>query len=164
MVFHDITIVTGSVSSQRIHDTASLPPAVVEVFRDLLKWHGDDFRERLPVPGLEHVELKWTREGSGALATFWSRNVPVTTSALAPGLDADDALAVLESVQQLVLQFHGDSPEEPAFDLLAVAERPLLATLPIPVPALALSPDMGVIADAETCLAAAFFLEVLGGD
>ena len=69
---------------------------------------------------------------------------------------------MLESVQQLVLQFHGDSPEEPAFDLLAVAERPLLATLPIPVPALALSPDMGVIADAETCLAAAFFLTVLG--
>jgi hypothetical protein len=163
MVFHDITIVIGSVSSRRTHDTITLVPAAVEVFRDLLKRHGDDFRVRLPVRRLEHLELKWTREGSGALATFWSRHYPITTSALATGLDADDDRAVLDSLQQLVMRFHGDSPEEPGFDLLAIADRPLLATVPIPVPALALSPDMGVIVDAETCLAAAFFLEVLGG-
>jgi hypothetical protein len=164
MVFHDITIVIGSVSSRRTHDTATLVPATVEVFRSLLERHGDDFRARLPVRGLEHIELQWTKEGSAALATFWSRNVPVTTSALAPGLDAAADRAALDPLQQLVMRFHGDSPAEPGFDLLAIADRPLLATLPIPVPAVAISPDMGIIADAETCLAAAFFLEVLGGD
>jgi hypothetical protein len=164
MQFHDITIVIGSaVSRRRTHDTASLLPAAVEVFRDLLEQHGDDFRARLPVRGLEHVELKWTREGSGALTTFWSRHFPVSTSALAPGLDAAADRAVLESLQELVMRFHGDLPAEPGFDLLAIAERPLLATLPIPVPTAAISPDMGLIADAETCLAAAFFLGILGG-
>jgi hypothetical protein len=159
MIFHDVTIVIGSTYSRRTHDTATLVPAAVEVFRSLLERHGDAFRVRLPVRGLE---LQWTREGSGALATFWSRNVPVTTAALAPGQDAAVDRAVLDSLQQLVMRFHGDSPEEPGFDLLSIADRPLLATLPIPVPAVAPSPDMGVIADAETCLAAAFFLEVLG--
>jgi hypothetical protein len=160
MHFHGITITIGSVSRRRTHDNASLLPAAVEVFRDLLERHGDDFRVPLPVRGLE---LQWTREGSGALVTFWSRTIPLTTSALAPGLDAADDRAVLESLQDLVIRFRGDSPAEPGFDLLSIADRPLLATLPIPVPALALSPEMGVIADAETCLAAAFFLEVLGG-
>jgi hypothetical protein len=161
MVFHDITIVVGSAVSRRVHDSAGLARGDVEVFRDLFERHGGAFRVPLPARGLEHIELQWTREGAAALATFWSRKAPVTMSALASGLDADDDRAVLVSVQQFVLRLHGDSPAEPGFDLLTIAERPLLATLP--VPAAAMSPDMPVIADAETCLAAAFFLEVLSG-
>jgi hypothetical protein len=160
MIIHDATIVIGSAHSRRTKDTASIAPAAIEVFRTMLDRHGDHFRVPLPVEGLEHIELQWSRGGTAAVATFWSRNTPVTTSALAPGLDAGDDRTVLEAVQSLVLRFHGDSPFEPGFDLLAIADRPLLATLPIPVPA---SPDMGIIADAETCLAAAFFLSLEGG-
>ena len=160
MIFHDITIVIGSVHSRRTHDTGGLVRAAVEVFRSMLNRHGENFREPLPVDGLGHIELNWTRQGTAAVATFWSGGTPVTTSALAPGLSADDDQAVLWGVQSLILRFHGDSPAEPGFDLLTIPDRPLIATLPIPVP-VTNPADMAMIADMETCLAAAFFLEML---
>ncbi len=160
MTFHDITIVIGSVHSRRTHDTAGLVPGAVEVFRSMLDRHGDNFREPLPIPAFAHIGLSWTRQGTAAVASFWARGDPVTTSALAPGLDAGDDHAALDGIQSLVLHFHGDSPSEPAFDLLTIADRPLLATVPIPVPSN--RADMAIIADMETCLAAAFFLEMFG--
>ena len=72
MTFHDITIVIGSVHSRRTHDTERLIAAAVEVFRDMIERHGQHFRERLPVAGLERIELQWTQQGSCAMATFWS--------------------------------------------------------------------------------------------
>ena len=157
--FHAVTIdAAAGLRSRRTHDSATLLPAAVEVFRDLIERHGEEFRVPLPVKGLEHIELDLTRAGSAALATFWSRGEPVTMSALAPGLDADADREVLEGLQLFVMRFCGDSPAEPGFDLLTIPDRPLLATVPIPA---APSPDMGTIADAETCLAAAFFLHVI---
>ena len=58
-----------------------------------------------------------------------------------------------------MVRFFDDSPVEPGFDLLSLSDRPLLVTVPVPLPP---SPDLGTIAEAETCLAAAFFLSVLG--
>ena len=159
MLFHDVTIRIGSVASRRTHDSARLSPAAVERFRALIERPGRNFRVPLPIDGLEHIELAVTRAGTTALATFWSRGAPVTSSALVPGKDAEDDRQALESLQSLVMMLFGDSPTEPGFDLLTLTERPLLATVPIPVP---VSPDMGIIADAETCLATAFFLTVLG--
>lgn len=156
MLIHDITIEAGAIRSRRQKDTVELRPAAVEVFRDLLERHGEHFRVPLPVRGLEHLELHWDQYGAGAPATFWSRGAPITTSALASGHDAADDWAVLAALHDLMLQFFRDSPFEPSFVLLDVAERPLLATLPIPAPTIC--PDIGIIADAETCLAAAFFL------
>ena len=158
--FHAVTIdAARGLRSRRTHDSATLLPAAVEVFRDLIERHGEEFRVALPVKGLEHIELDLTRAGSAALATFWSRGEPVTTSALAPGLDADEDRLALEGLQSLILCFCGDSPAEPGFDLLTIPDRPLLATVPIPA---APDPDMATIADAETCLAAAFFLHAIG--
>jgi hypothetical protein len=159
--FHDVTIRFGSVASRRTHDSATLRPAAVELFRDLIERHGEEFRVALPGKGLEHIELALTRVGTTAVATFWSRGAPVTTSALVPGLDAGDDRQALEGLQSLILCLCGDSPAEPGFDLLTIPDRPLLATVPIPAPP---DPDMGIIADAETCLAAAFFLSVIGDD
>lgn len=161
MIFYDVTIATGSVASRRTHDTASLHAPAIEAIRSIVDRYGDHFRESLPFPGLGHIELNWTHQGTAAIATFWSRGAPITTSALAPGLDVDDDETVLRAVQELlVLRWHGDSPEEPGFDLLRIADRPLLATVPIPAPSVG-SVDLPMIADMETCLAAAFFLEVL---
>ena len=160
--FHAVTIdAARGLRSRRTHDSATLLPAAVEVFRDLIEQHGADFCVGLPVKGREHVELSLTRYGTAALAAFWSRGEPVTTSALAPGLDADEDRLALEGLQSLILCLCGDSPAEPGFDLLTIPDRPLLATVPIPA---ALGPDLGTIADAETCLAAAFFLHVISGD
>ena len=159
VIFHDVTIRAGCVAARRTHDSARLRPAAVESFRDLLERHGGDFCVPLPVEGLEHIELTLSRAGSAALASFWSRGEPVTSSALVPGQDAGDDRQALEGLQSLVMMLCGDSPTEPGFDLLTIPERPLLATVPIPAPP---SPDMDTIADAETWLAAAFFLSMLG--
>ena len=162
--FYDITIdATGNRRSRRTHDSATLRPAAIEVFRDLIERHGEDFRVGLPVGSLEHIELSLTRAGSTALATFWSCGAPVRTSALVPGLDPGLDREVLAHFQALVVRFVGDGPIEPAFDLAAIADRPVLVTVPLPLPPLP-HPDIGIIADAETCLAAAFFLSVLGDD
>jgi hypothetical protein len=161
LIFHDVTLRFGSVASRRTHDSARLRPAAVEIFRDLIERHGEDFRVPLPVRGLEHIELALSRAGSAALATFWSRGAPVTTSALVPGKDAGDDRQALEGLQSLGMMVFGDSPAEPGFDLLTIPDRPLLATVLLPPQP---HPDMGVIADAETCLAAAFFLSVIGDD
>jgi hypothetical protein len=158
--FFDITIdATGNRRSRRTRDSATLRPAAVEIFRDFFERHGEDFRVLLPVKGLEHIELSLTRSGTTALATFWVRGISVTTSALVPGLDPDEDREVLEQLQSLVVRFFGDSPIEPGFDLLGLSDRPLLVTVPLPLPP---PPglDPGLIADAETCLAAAFFLSV----
>jgi hypothetical protein len=162
LIFHDVTLdAAGTIRSRRTHDSAQLLPADVEIFRDLFERHGEGFRVPLPVEGLEHIELALTRSGTTALATFWVRSAPVTTSALLPGINPEDDREVLKLLQSLVVQFFGDSPTEPGFDLLALSDRPLLVTVPPPLPP---PPglDMGTIAEAETCLAAAFFLSVLG--
>ena len=162
LIFHDVTLdAAGNIRSRRTHDGARLLPADVEIFRDLIERHGEDFYVGLPVKGREHVELSLTRYGTAALAAFWSRGEPVTTSALAPGLDADEDRLALLGLQSLIHCLCGDSPAEPGFDLLTIPDRPLLATVPIPA---APSPDLGAIADAETCLAAAFFLHVIGDE
>jgi hypothetical protein len=159
--FHDITIdATGGLRCRRVHDSATLLPATVAIFRDLIERQGEEFRVPLPVEVPDHVELALTRAGSAALATFWARGAPVTTSALVPGIDPTDDRRALEGLQSLILCLCGDCPGEPGFDLLTIPDRPLLATVPIPPP----GPDLGTIADAETCLAAAFFLHVMGAD
>ena len=160
LIFHNVTLdAAGTIRSRRTHDSATPPPAAVEIFRDLFERHGENFRVPLPVEGLEHIELALTRPGTTALATFWARGAPVTTSALLPGINPEDDREVLELLQGLVVRFFDDSPVEPGFDLLALSDRPLLVTVPVPLPP---SPDLGTIAEAETCLAAAFFLSVLG--
>jgi hypothetical protein len=164
LIFHDVTIdATGSAGPRRTHDSATIRPAAVEVFRDLVERHGEDFRVPLPVEGLEHIELALTRAGTTALATFWVGGAPVTTSALLPGINPEDDREVLELLQSLVVLFVGDSPVEPGFDLLSLSDRPLLVRVPFPLPP---PPGLGLgmIADAETCLAAAFFLSVLGDE
>src|SRR5262249_7435023 len=130
LIFHEVTIRFGSVAARRTHDSATLLPAAVELFRDLIERHGEDFCVPLPVKDLKHVELALSRAGSAALATFWNHGAPVTTLALVPGKNAGDDRQALEGLQSLVMIFFGDSPTEPGFDLLTIPDRPLLATLP----------------------------------
>ncbi len=100
------------------------------------------------MPGLEWLELAFDSESEGAaLATFWKGKVPITTSALVAGLE------VLRGIQSLILQLTRPHGTEPTFDVLAIDLRPLVVSVPI-------APDreaLQVVADAETCLAAAWF-------
>ncbi len=155
MIFHDATIsMVGNRQSTRTHDSADLAPAAVEVFRSMFEQHGDHFRVPLPVAGLEWLELAFDSEAEGAaLATFWRGDVPITTSALAGGVAATADREVLRGVQSLILQLTRPHGTEAAFDVLAVDLRPLIVSVPI-------APDreeLLIVADAETCLAAAWF-------
>lgn len=60
-------------------------------------------------------------------------------------------------MQNLVLRLHRSSPVEAGFDALAITERPAILTLILPSAAAAGPSAIGMIADMETCLAAAYF-------
>jgi hypothetical protein len=158
MKFHDDTIGVGEKISQRVHDSTSLVPAAVQVFRDLLERFGPHFKQPVPVIGDEYV-LMFTCESAGcAVATFFWQGQPVTTSVLLFGGHAADEEKTLLAVQQMMSQIYRPFGVEPAFDLLSIVDRPLLATLMIPLPPGSVPPSAyAVIGDAETCLAAAFF-------
>ncbi len=159
-VFHDVTVtMAGEQLSERIHDSATLVPAAVDVFRSMLE-ESDNFEEqlnvRLNVRELEHLKLKWTDAGHGdALATFFARDRPLTTSAL---VHRPENTAALNRMQNLVARFARLHGIEPASDLLFLTNRPLIATAVFPVDA-SLAADLSIVADAETCLAAAYFLK-----
>jgi len=151
VIFHDITLRLGERLSTRKHDSAELLPAAVEVFRDLLERHGDDFRA--PVPLVEGVELYWTEDHGAALATFWhGPSLPVTISALVTGHDKDADRKVLLKLQGLLVCLFSAPGRELGFDLMGGAqERPLIASVGLPS-GLA-SPRLLEIVDMETCLA-----------
>lgn len=156
MIYHDLTVtLLGDRTSRRKHDSRRLVRGAVEVFRDLLDRHGDGFREPIPVAGLESIDLQWTSEPphTAAVATFWSGAVPVTTSALVSGRELAADKAALRGVQSLVVSLLPPGIE-PGFDLLTTRERPAIVSVPLPF---ADPATMGLVADMETCLAAAFF-------
>jgi hypothetical protein len=167
VIFHDVTLNAGSVLSTRRQDLARLSPAAVEVFARLLREGGESWSEVLPGPGLSHLSLAFTSAGPGAaLATFYrggagTSTVPLATSALLSGRDAEADTEAAQALQSLALQLYRDTPVEPGFDITAIVERPLLATLVIPGAHL-WPRDLGIVGDAETFLAAAYFALTLG--
>lgn len=165
MIFHDLTLnLDGTLRSHRREDTAGFLAAAVEVFRSIFDAQEESaWTLALPVRGLEHLELRWTSEvhGSG-LATFYSRGEVATVSALVSGSDLAGDTQVLRAFQDMLNQMLRPRGMEPGFDALNLSDRPAILTLPIPSPgALA---DIAVIADAERCLAAGYFLTVLEPD
>lgn len=167
MRFADYTITAvGEVRSRRRQYSERLEPRALQFFRDLL--HGrDGFCEPVPLPELAHIELRWTAPIRGvALATCIARGELATTSILLSG-DAGRAeeLRVLAMVQrELITSIVHPLGVEPAFDALSIEERPVIASLVWPNPALGRSPsaheDLALIADMETCLGAAWFEEL----
>lgn len=131
MRFHDITIGIGNRLSTRVHESDRLVAEAVALFARLIADEPAPAPRAIPVDGLEHITLRWTRVGTGAMATFYARGDLAT-------------------------------PFEPGFDATAATERPLIATVVWPKPNVPRA-DLGMIADMETCLAAAFFLSTIGG-
>lgn len=157
VTFHDVTIELGRLRSRRIHNTTALVPEAVAVFTRLLAAHRIGFRVPLPVANLGHLELQWTEERPvAAMATFWARTELVTTSALVSGSDPEEDARVLDALRRILIPVYRPYGIRIADDLLMVPERPLLATVVWGNPRV-LSADLSIIADAETCLAAAYF-------
>lgn len=58
MKFHDVTIVAGSVHSQRVQDTAALAPAAIDVARGMLEKLRDGQRSvRPPISGVPEFDV-----------------------------------------------------------------------------------------------------------
>jgi hypothetical protein len=170
MRFYDYTIVQGRIDSQRVHESTQLVRAAVAVFQRLLNQgpHGTSL-----IPGWDDYRLVWTCERSNAIATFRYREIPMTTNLLLSGRDRDaersaiNALAGMEAT--LAATMEAALPGASAgsglgFDLARIRARPALCTLILPS-SLAVGADLphalGLIADMETCLAAAFFEAVV---
>lgn len=98
----------------------------------------------------EHIELLWTAQNGNAMATLKSRGKPATTSILFSGKNLEEESDFLSEVDQML--GHWGMP--PAG--ITIIERPLLVTIPWPIPHIP-KDDLEGIADMETCLAAAFF-------
>jgi hypothetical protein len=145
----------------RLTDECAMPAdsfavvAAVELFRGMLvRSHG--FKAR--VPRTTGYELSWNSSGLAAIATFWYRLIPVTTSVLLAGGGPTAEEEVIREFQGLVIRIHRDTPVEPAWDLAGIVERPMIASLILPSAYAAGQEAVGMIADMETCLAAAYFL------
>lgn len=158
MIFFDFTVdATGTLRSKRRHDSTRLVPEAVGVFADLFREHGKEcFSQRIPLPALQRIRLQWRRIGDAALAIFFVRDEPLSVSALLPGTDAAADREMLREAQRFINAFLADSPVEPAFDLLSITDRPAIVSIPLPT-APDVKGDLAIVADMETCLAAAYF-------
>ena len=72
-------------------------------------------------------------------------------------MDREADRRVVKEMQRLVVELYHGSPVEPAWDLVAIKERPVIVSLVLPSALQAGSHAVGIIADMETCLGAAFF-------
>lgn len=147
MIFHDYTLrADGSIVSHRVQETEKLVQEAVEIFSDLISGN-DSFRKQVH-PGLS-IELYWTHVGETALATFYGGdNVLLTTSALTAGKDR----GVLDELAGMAGRiFRQPVPR------IEIDDRPLLVSLVWPF---GRREDLALVADMETCLAAAFFSSI----
>lgn len=168
--FHDYTIRPGTRKgyTYRKQGLQTLDQEAVTTFRVMLGEHADenDWTDGVPVEGLSHIQVRLTRPGPGvAFVTFGLehddsetpevRMLPVTTSAIiAEGVERELAARVMGQlglVWNATWGRHGIRlPAEPPLKF------PALVSMVLPTAELA-KDDLPIIADMETCLAAAFF-------
>lgn len=167
MRFADYTILpNGEKHSKRKHYSEMLVRSAVDVFAQAMLPSPCDFRAPIPVREFAHIQLQFTStDPASALATFWAPErgqtemVPLTTSVLLRGTDRHAEKQAQIAAQGLIVKLLRDAGAidagmEPAYDLIGLPERPMIASIVI-YPGR--HPDMQVIADMETCLAAAWF-------
>ena len=103
-----------------------------------------------------HLTLRWRASAATAgVATVWDRQSLASVSLACSGLDEDADRITLDAYQRHLLHELRDTGYEPAFSLIHLRERPLLATVSFATPA---EPaDKILVALADRCFAAAFF-------
>src|SRR4051812_18481356 len=103
-----------------------------------------------------HLALRWRSTAATAgVATVWDNQSLASVSLACSGLDEDADRITLDAYQRHLLHELRDTGYEPAFSLVHLRERPLLATVSFATPA---DPtDKLLVALADRCFAAAFF-------
>lgn len=109
-----------------------------------------------PLPGTPAVSLRWRASAPTAgMATVRAHGALASLSLLASGLHPEADRITLRVFQQHLLAKLRDTEFEPAFDLMHLPERPLMATINFQSPA---EPsDRLAVALADRCFAAAYF-------
>src|SRR5437016_7764162 len=116
----------------------------------------EEFESSLPAPGPAKLALRWRNCARGAgILTIRHGDQVASLSLLASGIEPDgDSLTCSALQQHLVRELH-DTGNEPAFSLLELPQRPLLATILILPPPT--EPARVTAAIADRCFAAAYF-------
>lgn len=139
MLFHDYTMrADGIIASHRQHGTRDLEPRAVLAFAQIVRQVHFEGAVHPLAPG---ITLRWDRSADEAMATFYAEDEMLTTSALASAEES----SVFAELSKLTSTRRSKSLQ---------IERPAIVSIPWP----AQNRDaMMLVADMETCLAAAFF-------
>jgi len=115
--------------------------------------HGFD----TPMPGQQnHLSFRWSAPAAtGGIATLRCRGRLASLSLLVSGKDARTDTLILQAYQSHLLRELHDTGVEPAFGLIDVKPRPLVATVNFCPPAA--PEDQLTVALADRCFAAAYF-------
>jgi hypothetical protein len=150
----------GELHSRQIYqydDLVQLPRAtdLIGAFSAAI-WKTPEGFDIDPITGDCHVSLRWRAHAPTAgMLTLRCQGELASLSLLVSGLDLDADRITLETFQRHLLQELHDTGYEPAFDVVSLSDRPLVATINVRSPAeLA---DQLVIALADRCFAASYF-------
>lgn len=119
-------------------------------------WRSPQEFETPLLPGNRRLTLRWRASAATAgIATVRNGDDLASVSLLCSGLDEQADALTLGAYQQHLLAELRDTGYEPAFDLMELRQRPLVATVAFLAP-----PEKGdqlLVALADRCFAAAFF-------
>jgi hypothetical protein len=119
-------------------------------------WRAPENFELTIEGALNGMVLRWTALAESAgIALIRDQNQPLSISLLVSGLNVEADRITLDAFQQYAVQQLRDTGYEPAFDLIDLQERPLLATIGLFVPER--ESDRKIFALADRCFAAAYF-------
>src|SRR5256885_16129243 len=119
-------------------------------------WKSPEAFEVAPVLAGTKVDCRWRASAESAgIVTFRCNAELSSLSLLASGKDAQADQITLAAFQQHLLQELHDTGYEPAFDLVELTDRPLIATINMHSPAEQV--DRLTTALADRCFAASYF-------
>ena len=119
-------------------------------------WKSPEAFEIAPVLAGTRVDCRWRASAETAgIVTFRCNGELASLSLLASGKDAPADQITLAAFQQHLLQELHDTGYEPAFDLVGLTDRPLIATINMHSPAEQV--DRLTTALADRCFAASYF-------
>src|SRR4051812_677562 len=119
-------------------------------------WKSPESFEIDPLMPGGRIECRWRASApTTGIVTLRCAGELASLSLLASGIDPDADQITLAAFQRHLLQELHDTGYEPAFDLVGLSERPLVATINIHSPTEAA--DQMTIALADRCFAASYF-------
>jgi hypothetical protein len=132
-------------------------PEAAELIVLLATWvwrEPEEFETPLDEGG--HLIFRWRASSQTAgIATVRDSHRTLSLSLVVSGLDADGDKLTLDAFQRYAVRELHDTGFEPAFDLIALKQRPLIATIGLFVPQDA--KDRLMFGLADRCFAAAYF-------